>query len=210
MIIFVHVPGFYAAVEQADHPADRGGPIIVGGDPHKGGTVTSSSPEAGEAGVHAGMELRAAQALCPEAELRPTRLRRYREVAAELRAILRTASDRIEPEGLDATYLELAALEDPVTLAARLCVQIQAEIGLRAVAGVGPTRFVAHLAGRNVGGQGIREVPPDQVLAFLGASEERSRGLLDCRLCRRHRHARRLRRVGAEPAPSAHAGGPSG
>ncbi len=169
MIIFVQVPDFYAAVEQADQPVERGRPIIVGGDPRKGGTVTSASATAREAGVEPGMELREAQGLCPEAELRPTRLRRYREVAAEVRAILRAASDRIEPEGLDATYLELAEPEQPVTVGARLCVEIHRELGLRAVAGIGPTRFVARLAGRHLGSEGIREVASDQVLSFLAA-----------------------------------------
>jgi DNA polymerase-4 len=166
MIIFVHVPGFYAAVEAVDHPGD-GRPIIVGGDPGKGGTVTSASPEARAAGVLEGMELPAAQQLCAGADLRPTRLRRYREVAAELRAILRTVSERIEPEGLDSTYLECPAEADPVTLAAKLCVGIQAELGLRAVAGLGATRFVAHLAGRTAGPTGIREVKPERAQAFL-------------------------------------------
>lgn len=167
MLIFVHVPDFYAAVEQVDRP-ELEGPVIVGGDPRKGGTVTSASPAARELGVRDGMDLRAAQVLCPGAELRPTRLRRYREVAAELRAIARAASERIEPEGLDSIYLEPAAAQASVTLAAKLCVQFHGELGLRAVAGIGPTRFVAHLAGRNVGSAGIREVAPERVSAFLG------------------------------------------
>lgn len=165
MIVFVQVPGFYAAVEQVDHPVDA--PIIVGGDPGKGGTVTSASAAARDAGVVAGMDVREAQKLCPSAELRPTRLRRYREVAAEVRAVLRSASERIEPEGLDSSYLEPPAGADPVTVAAQLCVRIQAELGLRAVAGLGPTRFVAHLAGVHAGSAGLREVRSDEARAFL-------------------------------------------
>jgi len=165
VIIFVLVPGFYAAVEKADHPC--AGALIVGGDPKKGGTVTSASPEAFEAGVQEGMELGAALALCPGAELRATRLRRYREVAAEVRAILRAASDRIEPEGLEGTYLEVPAAATPVELAAKLCVQIRGELGLPAVAGIGTTRFVAHLAGRHAGSAGIREVTAERARVFL-------------------------------------------
>jgi DNA polymerase-4 len=166
MIIFVHVPGFYAAVEHADRPAD-GGSVIVGGDPHKGGTVTSAGPSARDAGVVEGMSVAEARALCPGAELRPTRLRRYREVAAELRALLRDVSECIEPEGLASTYIAPPDGEDPVPVAARLCVQIQAELGLRAVAGVGPTRFVAHLAGQHAGSSGVRFVPGESVREFL-------------------------------------------
>ena len=167
MIIFVQVPDFYAAVEQADQPAEGGRPVVVGGDPQKGGTVTSAGPAARRAGVVPGMTSREALELCPDAELRPTRLRRYREVAAELRAILRGASDRLEAEGLEHTYLEAPEGRDPLALAAELCVQIKAETGLRAVAGLGPTRFVAHLAGRHAGPEGVRLVTEEKLRGFL-------------------------------------------
>ena len=167
MIIFVRVPHFYAAVEQADHPVEGGRPLIVGGDPHKGGTVTSASAAARATGVVPGMELRQAQELCPAAELRATRLRRYREVAAELRAILRSRSERLEPEGLDGTYLELPPDEEAVQAAAQFCVQIRAEVGLRAVAGLGPTRFVARLAAHHVDASGIHEVSGEQAAEFV-------------------------------------------
>ena len=166
MLIFVHVPEFYAAVEQADRPAARG-PIIVGGDPTKGGTVTCASAEAREAGVTDGMDLAEARNRCPSAELRATRLRRYREMAAEIRAILRGTSERIEPEGLDGTYLEAPSQEDAMTVAARLCVQLRAELGLAARAGIGSTRFIAHLAGRNAGSAGIKLVAAERSQEFL-------------------------------------------
>jgi len=51
MIVFILVPGFYAAVEQADDPALRGRPVIVGGDPEKRGQVTGASREARARGV---------------------------------------------------------------------------------------------------------------------------------------------------------------
>jgi len=87
MIVFLRVPGFYAAVEQADHGEDRGRPVLVGGDPDKGAPVVSASEEARLASVVEGMPLGEALRLCPTAVLRPTRLPRYREVAAELRAM---------------------------------------------------------------------------------------------------------------------------
>ncbi len=66
MIIFLHVPGFYAAVEQADHPALRGRPVVVGGDPSKRGAVTSASVEARAHGISEGMELRDVRERWPE------------------------------------------------------------------------------------------------------------------------------------------------
>jgi DNA polymerase IV len=167
MIALILVPGLYAAVEQADNPALRGRPVVVGADPAKRGTVTSASREARARGVTDGMEMRRALELCPDAAVRPTRLERYRQVAAELRALLRAETDRIEELGLEGTFLELEPSVDPVARAAELCVRVQAELGVAAVAGVAPTRFVAHLAARHAGPGGIRQVSESEVRAFL-------------------------------------------
>ena len=168
MIIFIHIPGFYAAIEQADSHELRGRPVVVGGDPSKRGSVTSASAEARSLGVEEGMDAREALALCPDAVFRRTRLKRYRTVAAEVRALVRDTTDRLEELGVDGTFLEGPSQVEPLPLAAELCVRIQAELGLSAVAGVGPSRFVAHLGARHPGPGGIRQVRSDEVLSFLG------------------------------------------
>jgi DNA polymerase-4 len=167
MLIFIHVPGFYAAVEQADQVQLRERPVVVGGDPGKGGRVTSASREAVAAGIEPGMTVAEAARLCPEVELRPTRLPRYREVAAEIRALLRGLCERLEPAALDGAYLEPAQGRGPLELAAVLCVRLQAELSLRAVAGVGPTRFVSQLAARHAGPAGVKQVKRSEVARFL-------------------------------------------
>ncbi len=167
MIIFIHIPGFYAAVEQADNHELRGRPVVVGGDPRKRGSVTGVSVEARKRGVVEGMEAREALERCPDAMFRPTRLKRYRGVAAETRALLRATTDRIEEFGVDGTFLEVPPQLEALPLAAELCVHMQAELGLHSVAGIGPTRFVAYLGARHPGPGGIREVKPDEVLSFL-------------------------------------------
>src|SRR5258705_3220493 len=167
MIVFVLVPGLYAAGGQADNPALRGRPVVVGADPAKRGTVTSASREARARGVHEGIETKRALELCPDAALRPTRLERYREVAAELRALLRAETDRIEELGIEGTFLELAPGVEVVARVAELCVRVQAELGIAAVAGIGPTRFVAYLCARHAGPGGIRKVEEPDVPDFL-------------------------------------------
>jgi DNA polymerase-4 len=168
MIVFIFVPGLYAAVEQSDDPSLRGRPVIVGGDPAKRGRVTSASREARARGVEEGMETRRALELCPDAVLRRTRVKRYRELVAELRELLRAESERLEDLGLDGTLVQLAAGVDPLARAAELCVRLQAELGVAAVAGIGPTRFVAVQAARHAGAGGIRRVRDDEVASFLG------------------------------------------
>jgi len=151
MIVFILVPGLYAAVEQSDDPSLRGRPVIVGGDPAKRGRVTSASREARARGVVEGMETARALELCSDAVLRRTRVKRYRELAAELRELLRAESERLEDVGLDGTLLELPPGVDAVARAAELCVRIGAELGVAAVAGLGPTRFVAVQAAHHAG-----------------------------------------------------------
>ena len=51
MILLLFVSGFYASVEQADHPELRGRAVLVGGNPRKRGTVTSTSAEAAALGI---------------------------------------------------------------------------------------------------------------------------------------------------------------
>jgi DNA polymerase-4 len=167
MIVYIHVPGFYAAVEQADNPSLRGHPVIVGGDPKKRGTVTSASAEALRAGVQPGMRVRDALERCPAASLRPTRLQRYRDVSQHMRSLLWGASGRVEAEGLDGAYLETSAQSSEIEFAAELCVRLRSELGVAAVAGIGPTRFAAYLAARHPGASGIRSVERAEVLEFL-------------------------------------------
>lgn len=167
MLIFIRVPRFYAAVEQADELRLRDLPVAVGGDPGKGGSVISASVEAAEAGVEPGMTLADASRACPGLELRATRLPRYREVSAEIRATLRSVSERIEPRALDGVYLEPPRGSEPIEIAAVVCVRLQAELSLQAVAGVGPSKFVSWLAAQHAGPGGVKQVRPSEVGRFL-------------------------------------------
>ena len=168
MIVFLTIPSFYAAVEQVDSGGlDRA--LIVGGDPRKGATVVSANAEARARGVREEMPVQEALELCPDALLRSTRLGRYREVAADLKVLLRDFSERIEAAGLDGAYFEPPLGQDALDVAAEVCVRIKAELGLLAVAGIGPTRFVAYLAAKHPTEEGLRQVTPDEVTEFVGA-----------------------------------------
>ncbi|MCP4007341.1 MAG: hypothetical protein GY725_24425 [bacterium] len=168
MIVYIHVPGFYAVIEQADDSGLRGRPVIVGGNPGKRGTVTSVSREAAQFDIVTGMRVEEALKLCPEAEIRPTRLKRYREVGAEIRALLRNEHERIEEFKPGGTFIEPLPSVDPVTTAAELCVRLKTELGLAACAGIGPSKYVAYMAANHSGESGLREVKLDEVREFLG------------------------------------------
>ena len=66
-ILLVDLDAFFTSVEQLDHPAWRGKPVIVGGDADKHGVVSTASYEARAFGVHSAMSSAVARRLCPDA-----------------------------------------------------------------------------------------------------------------------------------------------
>ncbi len=168
MLIYATVPGFYAEVERGREPGLRGRPLIVGGDPRKRGLVQSASEDALALGVEVGMPVLEALERCPAARVRKTDMRSYREVAARLRSCFRLATEKVEPAGLDAAYLDVAgADEGPVEIALRLRERVADELGLPLRLGVGPVRFLAKLAAERSGPEGVLAVRPGEVRRFL-------------------------------------------
>jgi len=167
-LLYAVVPRFYAEVERVAHPelADR--PIVVGGDPRKRGTVHAASEDALARGVEVGMPVLEALERCPRARALPTDMRRYREVSAQLRAGFRRVTERVEPAGLDAAYLDLAGIEkSPEDAALALQRATAAELGLPLLAGIAPVKFVARLAAEEAGPGGIRRVRGGELSRFL-------------------------------------------
>jgi DNA polymerase-4 len=167
-IVFVEVPAFYAAVERAADPALRDRPVVVGGDPRKRGQVQSASPDALAAGVEIGMAMLEALERCPRAKAVRTDMKRYREAAGLLRALLRRHTERIEPVGLDAAFLDpSSSIEEARELAGRLCHEIREELQLTARVGIACVKFLARVAAGRAEPGGVLEVPTGGEAAFL-------------------------------------------
>lgn len=164
-ILYAEVPGFYAQVERALRPELATRPVIVGGDPRKGGLVQAATAEA--AGVLVGMSVLEALERCPSARALPTDMRSYREAAVRLFACLRRLCERIEEAGLGAAYIEAGESADAEAVAAELCRRVRAELGLPLRVGIAPVKFVARLAARESGEEGVRRVASSEVEAFL-------------------------------------------
>ena len=176
---------FYASVERLEDPGLRARPTLVGGNPQKGGKVQSASLEALECGVAIGMTCERALELCPDAVLRPTHMKRYREISSLLHTALRKVTDGIEIDGLAGAYFDvshevsIAGGEDRGReIASELRAMVRNELGLQLRVGIAPVKFMARLAAQEPNEEGFRFVADTDVASFLsGLSPERLPGV---------------------------------
>lgn len=149
-ILHIDMDAFFAAVEQHDNPSLRGKPVIVGGDPHSRGVVSTCSYEAREFGVHSAMPLSEALRRCPLGIFLPVRGWRYAEISRAIMKIMNQYTPLVEPLSLDEAFLDLTgseALFGPAEQIGREIVnRIGLELGLSASAGLAPNKFLAKLA----------------------------------------------------------------
>src|SRR5512147_984705 len=99
---------FFAAVEQRDRPELRGKPVIIGADPQEGrgrGVVSTASYEARRFGVGSAMPISKAWRLCPHGIYIPPDIDKYAAESEKVMAILRRASDVVEPVSIDEAFL---------------------------------------------------------------------------------------------------------
>ena len=149
-IIHVDMDAFYASVEQRDDPSLRGRPVVVGGSPEQRGVVAACSYEARKFGIHSAMPSARAKQLCPQVAFLRPRFDVYRSVSAQVFAVLRAVTDRVEPMSLDEGYLDVTGVPGPdgsaTGIARVLKTDIRAATGLTASAGVSYNKFLAKLA----------------------------------------------------------------
>lgn len=171
-ILHMDLDAFFAAVEQRDHPELRGQPVIVGGGgPNDRGVVSTASYEARVFGVRSAMPLRTAGALCPQGVYLPVDGARYARVSAQVMAIIRRFTPRVEQVSIDEAFLDVAGSEvlfgDGHHIARRIRADIHRELSLTASVGVATTRLVAKIASDLRKPDGLVVVPPGEEAAFL-------------------------------------------
>ena len=149
-IIHIDMDAFYAAVEQRDFPQYRNKPVVVGGDPEKRGVVATCSYEARKFGIHSAMPCSRALRLCPHAIFVRPRFDLYREISQQIRDVMFSYTDLVEPLSLDEAYLDVTknkrSFGSPTLVAKAIKNQIQQETGLTASAGISYNKFLAKIA----------------------------------------------------------------
>jgi DNA polymerase IV len=169
-ILHVDLDAFYAAVEQRDDPALRGKPVLVGGSARRG-VVASCSYEARRFGIQSAMPMAEALRRCPRAIVVRHRMDRYAEASRRFFAILGDYSPEVEGLSLDEAFLDVTASErllgDGPTIARAIKRRVTAELALVASVGIAPIKLAAKIASDIDKPDGLRIVPPDQLLGFL-------------------------------------------
>lgn len=169
-ILLVDLDAFFASVEQLDHPAWRGKPVIVGGDADAHGVVSTCSYEARAFGVRSAMASSLARALCPEAIWTHGHFHRYREVSAAIMAILRDETPHVQQISIDEAFMDITPTavntEHPVLVAQRIQERVTA-LGVTCSIGVGTSKSVAKIASDRDKPRGLTVVFPGTEAAFL-------------------------------------------
>lgn len=142
--------GFYASVECLDNPSLSDVPTAVAGDPEqRTGIILAKNELAKQFGVQTAETVWQAQRKCPDLVLVPPRHARYAEVSRQVNSIYAQYTDRVEPFGIDESFLDVSALVSDETEAVRLADQLRArirhEIGITISVGISFNKVFAKL-----------------------------------------------------------------
>ncbi|WP_251343928.1 DNA polymerase IV [Haloplanus halophilus] len=194
IVCHVDIDCFYASCERLRDPALRGEPVVVGmgyesGEPH--GAVATASYEAREFGVESAQPISQALERLPRMATarddpdldtaaagyyRPVDLEYYREVAAEIKGILRECADRLREVSVDEAYLDVTERTAWTVVNGRPLAEgyarhvkerIAREVGVPASVGVAPNMSAAKVASDHDKPDGLVVVEPGEVRDFF-------------------------------------------
>ena len=150
--LHVDLNSFYAycTVITSDGRYTFDSPIIIGGDESKRhGIVLAATYPVKKKGIHAGMSLREAMALFPEAELVPADYSLYTHYSNKFMDIVKQYSPLIMRYGIDEAYIDYNGCEylfgPPVEIAYTIKERVKNEIGLTVSVGVGDNPLMAKM-----------------------------------------------------------------
>ena len=175
-ILHADMDAFYASVEQRDRPELRGLPVVVGGSSDRG-VVSAASYEARVFGIRSAMPSAQARQLCPDAVFLRGDMKRYSRESKKIFEVFREFTPLVEGLSLDEAFLDLTGTErllgPPRKVGETLRARVREETDLVVSVGIAPIKMVAKIASAHCKPDGLLEVPPGGVRAFLDPLEVR-------------------------------------
>jgi DNA polymerase-4 len=169
-ILHADMDAFYASIEQRDRPEIRGKPVIVGGVSDRG-VVAAASYEARHFGVHSAMPTAEARRRCPDGVYLRGDMAKYSRESRRIFEIFGRYTPAVEGLSLDEAFLDLTGTGrlhgTPRAAAERLRAEVRAETGLAVSVGIAPVKMVAKIASDLAKPDGVLEVLPGELRAFL-------------------------------------------
>src|SRR5215469_15753987 len=177
VIFHLDMDAFYASVEQRDHAALRGKPVIVGAPPTQRGVVCAASYEARKFGVRSAMPSATAGRLCPNGIFVRPRMDQYREESGRIMRIMERPGVTVQQMSIDEAYLDVSALcqdtgADPsllasLPLARELKQRIHSERQLTATIGIASNKLLAKIASDHKKPDGLTLIAEREKVQFL-------------------------------------------
>ena len=181
MRILAHLDldAFYAAVEELEDPGLRAQPLVVGGDPHGRGVVSTANYVARRFGIRSAMSAAEALRRCPHAVFVRPRMSLYRQYSREVWAAIEEVVPRVERTGIDEGYLDLASaigsdFDRARGAAEAVQTAVRAATRLTCSLGVSTAKVVCKVASERRKPGGITVVPPGSEARFLAPYDVRA------------------------------------
>ncbi len=168
---------FFAAVEELESPELRSKPLVVGGDPHGRGVVSTANYVARKFGIHSAMSCAEAARRCPQAIFVRPRHGVYKEYSKAVWSSVREVVPTVERTGMDEGYLELgeiaASFGEARALAEAVQTSVRGATSLSASIGVASSKVVAKVASDLRKPGGLTVVPSGKEASFLAPFDVR-------------------------------------
>ena len=176
-IAHLDMDAFYASVELLRRPDLKGLPIVIGGrraaagmgpeplSAYAGrGVVTTCTYEARAFGVHSGMPMMKARALCPQALSLPLDFDEYRRYSRLFKAAIAEVAPTIEDRGIDEVYIDLTELPgDARAIASAIKERVRAATGLTCSVAVAPNKLLAKIGSELDKPDGLTLIEPEDL-----------------------------------------------
>jgi DNA polymerase-4 len=173
ILAHLDLDAFFAAVEELENPELREKPLVVGGDPHGRGVVSTANYVARRFGIHSAMSAAEALRRCPQAVFVQPRHALYRQYSRAVWDTIAEIAPRIERTGMDEGYLDLGTVARDFVQARAVASAIQTSVrattSLTCSLGVSTSKVVSKIASDRRKPGGITVIPPGTEARFLAA-----------------------------------------